>query len=97
MRSFYLGTGMLIGSVVFIMPALLLLGFSRPTTAIVGIAISTIGFVLQMYAMFSLRASFEREIESSQKRHEAVMEKAKTLPPEEAIKLLLKEEDEITG
>ena len=89
MQTFYIGTGMVIGGVSLMMPVILLLGFSKMTAGIVGMSISTIGFIIQMYAMFSIRASFEQESKLLEQKHEAVMEKVKTLPPEEAIELLL--------
>lgn len=91
MRSLYIGTGVLIAGVSLVMPLMFLLGCSKLVCAIVGISVSSVGFVIQMYSMFSLWNCARQEQKILQERHEMVMEKIKELPPEEAIELLLQD------
>ena len=54
------------------------------------ISIGVIGFIIQMLTAFSIRSNANKEITRVTKEHTELLEKAKTLPPEEEIKLLLK-------
>ena len=88
MRSLYIGTGVLIAGVSLVMPLMFLLGCSKLVCAIVGISVSSVCFVIEMFSLWNCARQEQKIL---QERHEMVMEKIKELPPEEAIELLLQD------
>lgn len=90
MRNWLVGAGMVIGGALLI-PLLIVLGLSQKIATIVSIVVAVCGFAVQMYAAFSMRASFRREQRLARQKHEAIMRKAKELSPEQAISLLLED------
>ena len=90
MRNWLIGSALVIGGGLLVV-ILTVLGFALPVAKGIAIAVATAGFIIQMYAAFSLRASFVRERKRAQlarQAHAEVMERVKGLPPEQAIPLL---------
>lgn len=88
MKNWLVGTGLVIGGGVLVV-LLIVLGLPRQVAVGVGMAVSIGGFAIQMYTAFSMKSSFERQHRMAQQEHEALMERAQKLPPEQAIQLLL--------
>ena len=86
-HHFLIGTALVIGGAL-VVAALKLLGFSGSTAKIIGVTIAISGFITQMWAAFGMRAAFLREQRLLQERHEVLMEQARFLPPEEAVRML---------
>ena len=59
-------------------------------TFVIAISLITVGFLLQLSAFYIAHRDFERDRKKKQAEHEAIVNKAKTLSPEEGIDLLLK-------
>lgn len=83
-----------IGTVLVVLGALafgvlITLGVPRTLSVTCGLILSFIGFSMQMYSAFSSKRRFEQEMKQSQLRHEAKLHAAASLPPEQAIALLL--------
>ena len=89
MRDFLIGTAMVIGGGLLFM-LLPLFGFSHQHAVIMGATVSILGFCVQMGGAFSVKNAFERDLQQSQQEHEALIRRARELPPEEGIQLLLK-------
>lgn len=88
MKNWLVGTGLVIGGSILVL-LLVELGLSRQVAVGIGTAVSVGGFIIQMYSTFGMRASFERSHRAAQREHEALMKRARRLPPEQAIQLLL--------
>ena len=78
MRNWIIGTALVIGGALVAF-ALVAVGVP-PTVSCIGIAVSTTGFLIQMYTAFSTKARFEREQRASLKAYADVMQRAATLP-----------------
>ncbi|NTW13813.1 MAG: hypothetical protein HGA31_02150 [Candidatus Moranbacteria bacterium] len=90
MRHLFMkGTALLI-AVFPVSGILMVLHVDRYYSTIVTIALAVIGFAMQLYALFSEKNSFERDMRRKREEQERTMEKAMTLPPEQAIDMLLK-------
>ena len=89
MKNWLIGTGIVIGGGLLAI-VLVICGLSNKAAAVIATAVSTCGFIIQMYAAFSMKVSFERQSRLVRQEHEALMDRARKLSPEEAIRLLLR-------
>lgn len=90
MYGWSVGTVVVIGAALLGIP-LFALGVSHMVSAVVIITLAGIGFAIQMGSALRMRSRFEHDLRESQKSHEALMTRVRTLPPKEAINLLLKQ------
>ncbi|HYF05788.1 MAG TPA: hypothetical protein VEA59_06485 [Patescibacteria group bacterium] len=72
--------------------AMLLVYMNAPKTlsVVVCMVLATIGFTMQLYSSFKMRADHEREMAVRQAKHDTLMANVRQLPPEYAFQLLLK-------
>lgn len=89
MKQWLVGAGMVIGgSMVWVL--LMVLGVPRPVAVGIGMACGIAGFIIQMFAAFSMKAAADKDLHRMQVEHEELLRRARELPPEEAVALLLK-------
>lgn len=88
MKGITIGTVMIIFAGVFF-PVLQLFNTPRLLVLIATLTVASVGFFIQMYSAFHMRSSFKKEMVRRNLEHEALIEKAKKLSPEQAIELLL--------
>ena len=88
MKNWLVGTGVVIGAS---MVWALLIAAGVPHFVAAGVCgvLALAGFALQVYAALSMKAEGERSIRRMQQDHEALLRRARELPPEEAVRLLL--------
>ena len=89
MRNWIIGAIIVIGGAL-VGYTLYACGIPKGVACIVSVAVSTIGFCMQIRAAFKLKCDCERELRQAMEEHRQTMEKARTLPPEQAIELLLR-------
>lgn len=89
MKNWLIGTGLVIGGGITTL-ILFSLGVPHKTAAIVGVSVATGGFIIQMVSAFRIKSSFDRQEKLVQKEFEETVRKARELPLEKAIELLLK-------
>jgi hypothetical protein len=89
MKKFGLGTILvIIGGILAII--LQMMGIPKSWGAGIGIAVSAIGFSLQMFSALNMRNKFERELRAKKAEDGRFMDEISQLPPEQAIARLLK-------
>ncbi|MBI2065005.1 MAG: hypothetical protein HYT62_03075 [Candidatus Yanofskybacteria bacterium] len=88
MKNWLVGTGVVISGG-FLVVLLMALGVSRQISFGIGVPFIVGGYIIQMYAAFSMKAFYERQDRLAQREYEALMERVQKLPPEQAIQLLL--------
>ncbi len=89
MKAFIIGSSLVIigGLSVYAMAAF---GVPKPWSAAIGIAICAIGFIVQMCSLFGTKRAHDRHMRNARMMHGRIMAEASSLPPEQAIDLLLK-------
>lgn len=88
MRGFLKGTVLVVASSI-VVPALTALGVSFKLAVGVGAGLAIVGFVIQMCSAFVMKDRFEREEREKDIGHEKLLDRARELPPEAAVQLLL--------
>ena len=86
MRNWFIGTVLVVLSPIIL---LLFLTFDWPHPKLAAVGFAAVGFAIQVYAAWRVRSQHERQQALAQRRHEEIMAAAKSLPPDQAIELLL--------
>ena len=89
MKGLYIGTGMVICGCL-LLPLFVVMGIPLGFAKALSIGIACVGFFIQIRWAFLIRAHNERELQKTREGHEALMKEVQGMPPEEAIKKLLK-------
>jgi len=84
-----IGTGMIIAAAI-LCPVLFALKFPLIWCRTISIALGVVGFIIQMYSVFSVRHKFKKDIQKKNEDHQNLLKEIKDLPPDEAIDRLLK-------
>ncbi len=89
MRGFIVGSVMVLIAAILV-PILQILDVPRQLAVGISIGIAFLGFAIQLWSAFSYRRKFDRDMREREEAHRAHLAHVATLPPDEAIKQLLR-------